>query len=136
MQEGWNNDDYLILFTQEESASAMAAYAIDRYLPGHILIGLRSWDDFIVIDASGTVLAVPTVPLDLRYGAAFALPEQIALEADGQFDGRIKWYVKSLAFGGDATDEANLVWIAHARHAELVRWWNEQYRAHQASLQE
>ena len=130
MQQGWHNDDYLILFTQEESASAMGAYAIDRHLPGHVLIGLRGWDDFLVIDSNGTVLTVPTVPLDLRYATAFALPKQISLEPDARFEGRIKWYVKPLAFGGDAADESNLAWITHEQHAELVRWWNGQYAAH------
>ena len=132
MQQGWNNDDYLILFTPTEIAHAMAAYALDRYLPGHTVIGLRGWDDFIVTDASGVTLTVPTVPLDLRYAAAFALPGQVSLESDSRFDGKIKWYVKPLAFGGDAADEANLAWITHEKHAELVRWWNEQYYAYQA----
>lgn len=131
MQEGWHNDDYLILFTQEESASAMAAYAIDRFLPGHVLIGLRGWDEFIVIDTHGAMLTIPTVPLDLRYAAAFALPEQLALEPEARFEGRIKWYLKPLAFGGDAADEANLVWITHDNHAEIVRWWNQQVRTTQ-----
>ena len=135
MQSGWHNDDYLILFTPEESASAMAAYAIGGYLPGHVLIGLRGWEDFLVIAPSGSLLTVPTVPLDLRHAAAFALPEQIALELDSRFEGKIKWYVKPLAFGGVADDQANLAWVTHDQHAELVRWWNEQYCAHRTSAE-
>jgi hypothetical protein len=111
----------------------MVAYAIDHFLPGHVLVGLRGWDEFIVIDESGSVFAVPTVPIDLRHATTFALPEQVLLEPDARFDGKIKWYVKPLAFGGDAADETNLAWVTHEKHAELVRWWNEQYSANKTS---
>jgi len=129
MHHGWNDDDYLILFTSEERAPMTAAYAIQQYLPDYTLIGLRSWDEFIVASPDGTLLTVPTVPLDLHHAVAFALPERLTLEPDLGFEGKIKWYVKPLVFGGDATDTANTVWIAHEQHAGLVRWWNEQYLA-------
>lgn len=127
MNEGWQSDDYLILLTQDESANAMPAYGFDQYLPGYTLVGLRGWDDFIVIDRAGVMLTLPTVPLDASNALPFALPEQISLENDNRFTGKIKWYLKPLVFGGDPTDKTNVAWISHEQHAELVRWWNEQY---------
>jgi hypothetical protein len=35
MNEGWQNDDHLILFTEDESAKAMIAYDFDRFIPGY-----------------------------------------------------------------------------------------------------
>jgi len=127
MRQGWNDDDYLILFAPEEMAPAAAAYAIGHYLPGFTLAGIRGWDEFIVVGPDGSTLTIPTVPLDVRYAAALTLPEQISLEPDPRLDGKIKWYVKPLVFGGDASDQANMQWVTHEQHAGLVRWWNEQY---------
>ncbi|PRA32872.1 hypothetical protein [Pseudomonas poae] len=132
MNEGWQHDDYLIVFTQQESVAAMSAYRFDHYLPGYTLLGLKNWDDFIVINASGVMLTVPTVPLDGSYAAPFELPAQISLEADPRFSGKIKWQLKPLAFGGDPTDDTNLAWISHEQHAELVVWWNAQYKSAKA----
>jgi len=128
MNEGWQNDDYLIVLTQDESLAAMKAYRFDHYLPGYTLLGLRSWDDFIVINACGVTFTVPTLPLDASCVAPFALPQPISLEPDEQFAGKIKWHVKPLVCGGDPTDKTNLAWITHEQHAELVVWWNEQYK--------
>lgn len=127
MNEGWQDDDYLILLTQDEGAIAMTAYGFDQYLPGYTLVGLRGWDDFIVIDRAGVMLTLPTVPLDATNALPFALPEQISLENDNRFTGKIKWHLKPLVFGGDPTDKTNVAWISHGQHAEIVRWWNEQY---------
>jgi len=128
MNEGWQNDDYLIVLTQDESFAAMKAYRFDHYLPGCTLLGLRGWDDFIVINASGVMFTVPTLPLDVSYAAPFALPQQISLEPDDRFTGKIKWHLKPLVFGGDPSDNMNFAWITHEQHAELVIWWNEQYK--------
>lgn len=51
MNECWQNDDYLILFTEDESLAAAKAYS-DHHLPGYTLLGRRGWDDFIVINSS------------------------------------------------------------------------------------
>ena len=128
MNEGWQNDDYLVLFTQDESFAAMNAYRFDQYLPGYTLIGLRGWDDFIVISPSGLVFTVPTLPLAAAHAVPFSLPQQISLELDERFTGKIKWYLKPLVFGGDPTDQMNIAWVTHEQHAELVIGWNERYR--------
>lgn len=129
MNEGWQNDDYFIIFTEDESLAAMKAYRFDHHLPGYTLLGLRGWDDFIVINSSGVMFTIPTLPLDASYAAPFALPQQISLERDERFAGKIKWYTKPLVFGGDAADKTNIAWITHEQHAELVTWWSEQYRS-------
>jgi hypothetical protein len=128
MNEGWQNEDYLIVLTQDESSAAMTAYGFDQYLPGYTLLGLRSWDDFIVVSPAGEMFTLPTVPLNVSNAAPFTLPQQISLKADNRFTGKIKWYVKPLVFGGDPAEGANVAWITHEQHAELVCWWNEQYK--------
>lgn len=128
MNEGWQNDTYFVILTQDESSAAMTAYRFDQFLPGYTLVGLKDWDDFIVINQAGVMLTLPTVPLDASYAAPFALPRQISLEPDSRLIGKIKWYLTPLVFGGDPRDKANLTWITHEQHAELVAWWNEQHK--------
>lgn len=133
MEEGWLNDDYLVLFSEAESAIAAENYKLHQHLPGLALVGLCGWDDFIVINPNGAMLTLPTVPMNPKQAASFSLPEQLALEPDSRFANKVKWYVKPLVFGGDPDDPANLAWVSHEQHAELVVWWNDQYRAAKAS---
>lgn len=128
MNEGWQNDDYLILLSEYESASAMAAYDFDRFIPGYRLIGFKGWDEFIVIGPSNDLHVVPTVPLDASQAVPYVLPQEISLQPDSRFTDKIKWYLKPLVFGGSPTDNANVEWISHAQHTEVVRWWNERYQ--------
>jgi hypothetical protein len=74
MIEGWSGDEYLILF-EEDAPGLQQAYALGQFLPGHRLLGLRGWDDFIVQDEAGAVLCVPTVPLGSDHLEPFVLPE-------------------------------------------------------------
>lgn len=131
MREGWAaGDNYLILFDDAERGPAAQRYNLASILPGFALVGLLGWDDFLVRDTDQQLFSVPTVPCIKKQLAPF--PEaalQQSLEADSRFTGRIKWYVKPLVFGGDPQAGDNMTWISHAQHAELVRWWNEQYRA-------
>jgi hypothetical protein len=129
MREGWHDDDYLVLLSDQESSDASRGYGIQGYLPGYQILGLRSWDDFIVRDASGGVFTVPTVPIDPQYLAAWTLPPDSALlKPKWRFTGQIKWYTKPLIFGGDAGDPANTLWVSREQHMQLVAWWNLQYR--------
>lgn len=132
MMEGWQGDDYLILFDEEESRSATGRYRLEDSLPGFWIVGLRGWDDFIVLDGEGNTHTVPTVPLDRKYLEAFSLPASMSLRSDARFTGKIKWYVKPLIFGGDPQANENLAWLTHEQHAELVVWWNATYRKHTA----
>lgn len=129
MIEGWSRDDYLILF-EEDASGLEQAYALAQSLPGHRLLGLRNWDDFIIQDEAGAVFCVPTVPLRAEQAEPFVLPEAAAhsLRPDPRFTGRIKWYLKPIVFGGDPAVGANLVWVSLAQHAELVRYWNDIHR--------
>jgi hypothetical protein len=129
MQEGWHNDDYLVLLSDQESSDASRGYEIQRYLPGYQIVGLRGWDDFIVRDASGGVFTGPTVPMDPQYLGAWTLPpDPVLLKPDLRFTGQIKWYTKPLIFGGDPSDPSNTIWVAHDLHMQLVTWWNALYR--------
>jgi len=127
MREGWLNDDYLILFSEAELENVSQRYGFAQSLPDLTVIGIRGWDDFIVRDRCGDIYTIPTVPLDQRYLQAYTLPEASALEPDGRFQGKIKWYITALIFGGNANDSKNLTWVSHVQHAELVVWWNKQY---------
>jgi hypothetical protein len=129
MQEGWLGDDYLILFAESEIADASARYEMDRLLPGYRLLGLRDWDDFIVQDSQKNTYVTPTVPVTLEYLTKFDLPVVADhLKADERFLGKVKWYTKPIAFGGDRNISGNLTWITHEEHAQLVKWWNKLYR--------
>jgi hypothetical protein len=132
MNEGWQDNDYLILLEQDESAAAMEAYCFDRYVPGYRLVGLKGWGDFIVVDSLGTLYTVPTVPLDASYASPLVLPQEILLKPDSRLKGRIRWHLKPLVFGGNPADDTNIAWVSHAQHRELVCWWNEQYRSAKA----
>ena len=133
MNEGWYGDEYLVLFTQAESDAAAARYSLARRLPGYVLVGLRFWDDFIVVSPAGTCLSLSTVPLDVARGQEFELPSAaLCLRPDTRFNERVRWYVKPLMFGGEATPE-NTTWVTHEQHAELVCWWNDKYDSLKAS---
>ena len=128
MNEGWHNDDYLILLNEDERSKAMASYDFERFIPGYQFVGLKGWDEFIVVDPAGDLHVIPTVPLNASQAVPYVLPQSISLQADSRFKNKIKWYLKPLVFGGSPTDDANLAWLSHAQHAEVVRWWNDQYR--------
>ena len=133
MIEGWNGDEYIVLFSEEESSLMASACGLTAMLPGFSLSGLRAWQDFIVRDQAGATFIVPSVPLDRQYVEAFKLPEPSDLPPDARLAGKVKWLVKPLIFGGSPVAESNVSWISHHQHAELVRWWNEQYRAVKAA---
>lgn len=128
MVEGWHNDEYLILFDDAEGRSLSIAYAITSYLTNYRLIGLRSWDDFIVADAANATFTVPTVPLVDKYLEPYSLPANLELLGDQRFVGRIKWNLKPIVFGGAPDGEKNWAWVSLSEHTELVKFWNAQYR--------
>jgi hypothetical protein len=128
MDEGWLEDDYIILFG-DASSSFEEAYALPDFLPAYKLVGLRGWDDFIVKDEDGVLFTAPTVPLLPRYLQPFEKNLNPAnLVADDRRTGRIKWYLKPICFGGDPKVGANLLWVSLEQHAQLVKWWNQKYK--------
>ncbi len=136
MNEGWVNDDYLILFDESEIASVSDRYSLSQFLPGFQVLGLSSWDDFIVRDAQGKTFSTPTVPIDRQYLSPFVIPERIEnLSPDARFSGKIKWYLKPLVFGGDPTIGENVAWVSLEEHAHLVRWWNVKHRSDKSTGQ-
>lgn len=130
MREGWHGEEYFILFDDAETSTASSSYGISNFLPGYQIIGLRSWDSFILKDSSGQTYSVPTVPLTKRSIEPFRLPEPGAmLQTDSRFVGKIKWYLQPLVFGGDPALGTNLTWVNAEQHAQLVKWWNDKYRS-------
>jgi hypothetical protein len=126
MNEGWVGDDYLILFAESEVVTVTDRYAPSQLLPGYQVLGLRGWDDFIVRDSQGRTFSIPTVPLDLKFLAPFAIPEPTQnLHPDARFREKIKWYVTPIVFGGDPSARENMMWVSLEEHAQLVRWWND-----------
>jgi hypothetical protein len=129
MDEGWYGEDYLILFAEAEIAGAAERYGISPQLPGYQVLGLRSWDDFILRDSIGHTHVVPTVPAVPEHLAPFAVPREPILQPDERYRGNIKWYVNPIVFGGDPNAGENLIWVSHEQHAQLVKWWNERHRS-------
>jgi hypothetical protein len=127
MKEGWYGDEYLAIFSEVESKVASRKYDLARRLPGYALIGLRFWDDFIVVNPAGASLSLPTLPLDASRVEKFALPDaSFSLRPDPRFTGKIRWYAKPLVFGGEPTPE-NTSWVTYEQHSQLVCWWNDKY---------
>jgi hypothetical protein len=128
MTEGWNGDDYLMLFSGEEAQSASERYGIAALLPGYRIVGLHFWDDFIVQDENGDTFTLPAVPCDSAELARFQVPPADELVPDDRFAGKVKWYLKPIKFGGDPRASENTTWVTLAEHADFVRWWNDLYR--------
>jgi hypothetical protein len=128
MNEGWLNQEYLIIFTESEIESITERYGLPNFLPGYEVVGIRGWDDLIVRDSAGQTYTVPSVPLDTKYLAPYSIPAGNP-EPEETLSGKIKWYVQPIAFGGDPDPGPNLTWVTHEQHGQLVIWWNKQYQA-------
>jgi hypothetical protein len=118
MREGWCGEDHLIIFAESEVDHLSERYAMSALLPGYRILGLRGWDDFIVQDVDGRSYSIPTVPLDFQYLFPFNIPPNVNLVKNERFDGKIKWYVKPIAFGGDPKAEDN---VQQANHNPSMR---------------
>lgn len=133
MKEGWHNDDYLTVFDPPEVSRLNDAYGIRKYLEGYTAVGLRSWDDFILVDEKKRYFTVPTVPLAPEHLAEFIFPSDLGvLQHDERYAGKVKWYVTPIVFGGDPSSKENMAWISVEEHTPFVRWWNDTYRAAKA----
>ena len=129
MIEGWDGDDYLILFDEAESTLLTEGYGVRQYLPEHTVVGIRGWHDFILRDTASKLFLAPTVPLLPKYiDELEETPDASRLTTDARFAGKIKWYTKPVVFGGDPSSEGNLIWVDIQKHQELVRWWNQKYK--------
>jgi len=128
MTEGWLNFDYVVLFSENERLARSLDYKIAKYLPGFTLVGLYDWDYFLVTDSDGIMYSVPSVPLHVNSVHKFSLPENMTLEVDERYVGKVKWYLKPTIIGGNPLDAKNLAWVSQKLHADLVGWWNEKYK--------
>ena len=129
MKDGWQDDDYFVLFeSQEEAIAATARYGLSEHLPGYFAVGLKGWDDFILCDNNAKYFTVPTVPLSKEEIRPYSFPaETLKLKPDARLANKIRWYIKPIIFGGSPTEHGNLAWITHEQHAEVVRFWNKTY---------
>ena len=129
MIEGWHHEDYYILFEEQADAVRMTQrYRLDQSLPGYTIVGLRSWDDFIVRGADGTFWTLPTVPArpaNLRQ-SAFDIDLSVLRPAP-KSQGRVKWYIQPIVFGGDPSSPQNITWLSLDQHVDAVNWWNTKY---------
>ena len=129
MKEGWHGDDYWILCEdQQESLRLTALYGVTAYLPDHFIIGLKSWDDFILCDRAGHYFTIPTVPVDPERLSPFSFSaETLRLQTDGAHEGKMRWFVKPICFGGDSLAPDNVRWLSLDEHVQIVKWWNQLY---------
>jgi hypothetical protein len=128
MTEGWHDDEYLVLFSEDEVDPMTECYGLKHFIDGFRIIGLRGWDDFILQDASAKSFTMPTVPIALEYLQPFTLViDSSKIRPDLRFTGKVKWYAKPPIFGGDPNAKENLTWINFRQHADAVQWWNQKY---------
>lgn len=122
MKEGWHNDDYLILFEIKEIQQKEEGYEINRFLPGYSLLGMVGWDYFLVMDRENQRLfRIPTIPIVLTEKQAWNHKIDLeALKPDGRFQGKVKWYLKPIVFGGDPNPGNNMTWISHEDHVQAM----------------
>jgi hypothetical protein len=72
-------------------------------------------------------------PLEIdkkQYHPSLARQERVGFRA-GEGEVGAPWMHRpqpNLVFGGNLEDTANLTWVTHEQHAQLVVWWNKEYR--------
>ncbi|MGE9293812.1 MAG: hypothetical protein ACQKBW_09385 [Puniceicoccales bacterium] len=128
MKEGWYGNEYLVLFEGEEIEARTNDYAIPTYMPGHTLLGLAAWDNFIVReDKTGKVYKVLTLPMRPEYREPCDIDladAEFKLDRDARYYQKVKWYIDPVVFGGDPEPGENMVWLPHKEHVEAVLYWN------------
>jgi hypothetical protein len=129
MIQGWHAEEYLFVFEASEIDALTERYGIAAYLPGYKILGLKSWDDFIVRDEEMRTFTLPTIPMDAQYLQPFELDvDSSAVLPDPRFVDKIKWYIKPIIFGGDPSANENMAWLSLDQHVEAVKYWNRLYR--------
>ena len=129
MLEGWQGDDYLILFDESESTDFSTKYELGKHLPNFLIVGLKGWDDFIVKGPDGRLATVPTVPIVAERLAPLQIPiDPRQVHPDDRLRGKVKWHTKPVVFGGDPLARENTIWVSLDQHIRLVKWWNDQYQ--------
>ena len=86
MIEGWHGNDYLVLF-EEEAPRMSELYGLGKELPGYAVVGLRGWDDFIVVDEQQRLFTLPTVPIEPKRLELFPTSiDRLAIKPDSRFE--------------------------------------------------
>jgi len=142
--EGFVGDAYLRLWRAAELVPLNAAYAVEEFAPGLLLIGTTGGGDSYALDLPTGIAAVYSVPLiPLRRERAERVADDVGdllrrLAATGAADappainpatfGYEVHEVHPVAFGGDPSAMDNKAFVTPAQHAELAAWWNRKYR--------
>lgn len=139
--EGFVGTSFIRLYPLEQVASATSAYAIESYLPQHLLFGSDGGGNALLFDCSApeiSVLVQPFIPLDPEYAttrfpswSAFlescfevavgfqpqrANPNTFGLEVHERHP---------IVLGGDPSDPANKMLLAPPTHAEACVFFNK-----------
>jgi hypothetical protein len=136
--EGFLAGTYVRLYSADQLSSLNRAYAVQQWLPGHLLIGSDGGGTAITLAPDGAIVEVPFIPMDTRYStrrvqdwASF-----LGVAAGGvdrpqpipSYIGKEIHELQPVLFGGDPCDPANKVTLSPEEHAPLVVGWNRKFR--------
>ncbi len=147
--EGFIGHEYLRLFAVEQLTWVNQAYAVEAYLPGHLLFGSNGCGEAYVFAQATTqrrVLKIPFVPLDMEYADGewdsfdeflFFLVNAPAQDENSSYPetpnpeaiGKELHEIQPIALGGDASDPRNRAFVPVPQHCKLVTYWNKTFRA-------
>lgn len=125
--EGWFDEQYFILFSPDEYEKAGSLYRLSEEIGPALVVGMRGWDDLLIRGADGESFSVPMLPMSQSLIARCSISGHEDLEPDPGVEGRYRWYVKPLLFGGDPACSSNITWVDQKQHRDLVLWWNQKY---------
>ncbi len=148
--EGFVGHEYLRLFALTQLSWVNDAYGVDTHLPGHCMFGTNGCGEAYLFGpptaAERPVIRVSFIPLDLDYvsqswpsfdhfllALVNAPPDSpddpYPYTPDPDAIGKELHEVHPIALGGSPTDPANKVLVPVAKHAELVTFWNNAFKA-------
>ncbi|MES1176681.1 MAG: SMI1/KNR4 family protein [Myxococcales bacterium] len=139
--EGFIGTQYLRLLPLEQIASANAAYAVQQYLPHHLLFGSDGCGNALLFDCSASergVLIQPFIPLNLEFTTArhpnwsaflktlLDVPAGFQpLTANPATHGLELHERHPVVLGGDPIDPGNKVLLPPPTHAEACVFFNK-----------
>jgi hypothetical protein len=136
--EGFLAHGYVRLYSADQVSSLNRDYAVQEWLPGHVLIGSDGGGTAITLAPDGAVLEVPFIPMDARYctrrvqnWTSFLGVAVVGVDRPQPkpaYIGKEIHELQPVLFGGDPCDPANKVALSPEEHAPLVVWWNRKFR--------
>jgi hypothetical protein len=139
--EGFVGRQFIRLYPLDQVAAANRAYAVQKYLPEHLLFGSDGCGNALLFDCSGStrpVLVQPFVPLDVDFAiarheswSAFlsamlkVAPRFRRLKANPRTLGLEVHERQPIVLGGDPNDPANKVLLRPPEHAKASVTFNK-----------